>query len=94
MNKNDLVERIHGKSGISRTVIRRVLNETMEAIMQAMEDGENITLSGFGSFKTLDKSIRNRKCSEAEELILRQPKKAVCFKAGLAMKARLERKEK
>lgn len=89
MNKTDLVERIHGKSGISRTMIRRVLNETMEEIVEALVSGDRVTLTDFGSFRVQEKGRRSGEKQGIGEWDDQTRKRVVCFRCGKAVKERI-----
>lgn len=56
MNKNDLIETIADTAQISKAAAERGLNGMLTMMSMAMEDGERVTLAGFGSFTVVDRA--------------------------------------
>lgn len=51
MKKTDIVRRISDK-GFSKTDVSIILETFMDVVKDAIETGEEVTLRGFGTFKT------------------------------------------
>jgi nucleoid DNA-binding protein len=60
MTKADLVEAVVQKTGLTRTDVAVVVDKLLEAIKEALENGKNIEIRGFGTFK-----IKQRKARKA-----------------------------
>lgn len=60
MTKADLVEKVAEKTGLTRTDVAVVVDGFLEAIKSSMEQGHNIEIRGFGTFK-----IKQRKARKA-----------------------------
>lgn len=60
MTKADLVEKVAEKTGLTRTDVAVVVDGFLEAIKTSMEQGQNIEIRGFGTFK-----IKQRKARKA-----------------------------
>jgi nucleoid DNA-binding protein len=60
MTKADLVEKVAEKTGLTRTDVAVVVDGFLEAIKISMEQGQNIEIRGFGTFK-----IKQRKARKA-----------------------------
>lgn len=58
VTKPQLIERMMEISGESKIVTELSLNAFIEAVEQALVDGEKVTLVGFGVFQPHDKSAR------------------------------------
>lgn len=50
MTKTDLILEIADRAGLTRADAARALTATLEAMGQALVDGDKVTLPGFGSF--------------------------------------------
>ncbi|MGB2696850.1 MAG: HU family DNA-binding protein [Candidatus Zixiibacteriota bacterium] len=60
MTKADLVEKVAEKTGLTRTDVAVVVDGFLDAIKASMEQGNNIEIRGFGTFK-----IKQRKARKA-----------------------------
>ena len=62
MTKADLVADISEKTGIEKIAVQATIESFMKSIIDAMENGENVYLRGFGTFvvkKRAEKTGRN-----------------------------------
>lgn len=87
MIKQDIVEEVAHRTGLSKTNAEIAVEAVFETMKRVMERGERIELRGFGVF-----NIRPRKTGigrnprTGEEVIL-LPGKAVRFKPGKALQS-------
>ena len=58
MNTADLVERVAVERGVAKEHVRKILDSAFAAIMAAVENGEDVSLSGFGRFKLSSRDPR------------------------------------
>ena len=56
--RNDLVERIHSKVGISMTDSSKIIEDLFDEILTSLEVGDDVKLSSFGTFSLKDKNPR------------------------------------
>jgi DNA-binding protein HU-beta len=64
MTKADLVTDISDKTGVEKIAVQATIETFMQSVIEAMENGENVYLRGFGSFivkKRAEKTARNIK---------------------------------
>ena len=62
MTKADLVTDISDKTGVEKIAVQATIESFMQSVIDAMENGENVYLRGFGSFivkKRAEKTGRN-----------------------------------
>ena len=52
MNYRDMVRRVAGTLGRTQVEVDAILRESFEQIRQALENGEEISIKGFGVFET------------------------------------------
>ncbi|HAN46466.1 MAG TPA: DNA-binding protein [Cyanobacteria bacterium UBA8156] len=58
MNKGELVEAIADRASVSRKEAEVVLNAALETIVDAVSEGNKVTLVGFGSFESRVRQAR------------------------------------
>lgn len=58
MNKADLAKVVAIKAGISNAAAGRIVNQTLETILEAVAANEQIRLKGFGTFLIVHKRAR------------------------------------
>ena len=51
MNKTDLISVVATETEQKRAIVEEVVNATLEAITQALKNGEKVQLIGFGNFE-------------------------------------------
>ncbi|WP_375495603.1 HU family DNA-binding protein [uncultured Nostoc sp.] len=71
MNKGELVDAIANKTGVTKKQSDAVLTAALEAIIEAVANGDKVTLVGFGSFNPRDRAARegrNPKTNEKMEI--------------------------
>lgn len=87
MIKQDIVEEVVHRTGLSKTNAEIAVEAVFETMKRAMERGERIELRGFGVFNIRPrKSGIGRNPRTGEEVIL-LPGKAVRFKPGKALQS-------
>lgn len=86
MNKNDLICAVADSSGLPKGDAVRAVEAVFECISQALRQGEEVRLVGFGSFSVAKRKAstgRNPRTGEAMQIkASSQPK----FKAGKSLK--------
>ena len=86
MTKNDLVEFIATKVGLSKAEAGRALEATIEGITTGLQKEGKVALVGFGSFNAKKRAARDGINPLTKEPI-RIPEKVVAsFKAGSKLK--------
>lgn len=58
MNKGELVDAVAEKATVTKKQADAVLSAALEAIMEAVSDGDKVTLVGFGSFESRERKAR------------------------------------
>ena len=89
MNKSELVDSIAEKSGLNKTQATDALNAMMESIGEALEEGETVSLVGFGTFSVKDRKARTGRNPKTGEPLEIPASKVPGFKAGKGLKDRL-----
>ena len=89
MKKVELVDAIAKKSGLTKADATRALDVTFEVIAEALENGDRVPLVGFGTFGVSNRDARTARNPRTGETIKIAARKAVTFKAGTALKNRV-----
>ena len=58
MNKKDLVTRVASKTGRPRKDVEQIVDAVLEAVRDALSEGEEVRLTGFGTFSTQKRAAR------------------------------------
>ena len=86
MNKTELIAAVAEKAELSKKDAEAAITATVEAITQALTQGEKVQLVGFGSFEVKTRAARvGRNPKTGEEIPIAEAKLPV-FKAGKALK--------
>ena len=86
MNKTELIAAIAAKSNLTKKDSELALTAALEAITEALVDGDKVQLIGFGSFETKKREAREARNPRTGETIKVAASKAPVFKAGKALK--------
>jgi len=86
MNKSELIAEVADKSGISKKETEITLNATLEAIADALRQGEKIQLVGFGVFEVKNRAARTGRNPKTKEPINIPASRTPQFKAGKTLK--------
>lgn len=82
MNKSDLINEVANNTGLTKAKASEALEAVIKAIESTLANGQEVSLLGFGSFKTTQKAERTGRNPKTGEEIKIAAKKAVKFKPG------------
>jgi DNA-binding protein HU-beta len=91
MNKNELIEGISAKTGLSKADAGKGLAALTEIISEELQKGEAVSLIGFGTFEVRERSERTGRNPQTGKEMKIEASKAPAFKAGAALKAAVNR---
>lgn len=86
VNKKDLVSHIADIADLSQQEATAALNATVESITNALKNGEEVTLIGFGTFKVNPRAAREGRNLKTGDTIQIAASNMPAFKAGKALK--------
>ncbi|WP_347356264.1 HU family DNA-binding protein [Bdellovibrio sp.] len=69
MNKAQLVELVAEKTKTTKTQSEQILDATLEAIQEALKDGEEVKLVGFGTFTRTSRKARQGRNPKTGETV-------------------------
>lgn len=90
LTKADLAASLFEEVGLNKREAKEFVDGWFESIRQALEDGENVKLSGFGNFQLRDKNERPGRNPKTGEEIPISARRVVTFKPGQKLRARVE----
>lgn len=86
MSKTDLVSAVADKTGTSKKDAEKAVSATLEAITQALSNGDKVQLIGFGTFEVKERAERVGRNPQTKQEIIIPASKLPSFKAGKALK--------
>ena len=86
MNKTDLVAVMADKADITKKDAEKALNAFLDAVMNAVKDGDKVQLIGFGTFESRKREAREGKNPQTGEKIKIAACNSPAFKAGKGFK--------
>ncbi|HHH13073.1 MAG TPA: HU family DNA-binding protein [Thiolapillus brandeum] len=86
MNKKELAEAMADAADISQAAAARALDGMIAAVTKALQDGESVSIVGFGTFLVRDRAARTGRNPKTGETIQIAASKSPAFKAGKALK--------
>ena len=86
MNKSDIGDRLDGRLGLNKAVARDAVDGVFEAIGEALANGEEVRLAGFGTFAARSRAARTGRNPQTGEVLSIPASKTPSFKAGKALR--------
>ena len=89
LTKADIAEHLFVKLGINKKDAKDLVESFFEEIRAALENGEQIKLSGFGNFDLRDKKERPGRNPKTGDQVTVPKKRMPFFKVGKELRDRL-----
>lgn len=90
LTKVEMIENLIEKCGLDKREARQLIELFFEEIRLALEQGEEVKLSGFGNFSVRDKKARPGRNPKTGEDVAVTARRVVAFKAGQKLRDRVE----
>ncbi|MBF0281636.1 MAG: HU family DNA-binding protein [Zetaproteobacteria bacterium] len=90
MNKADLVNHVAASADLSKVAATSAVDAVLSGIADALKNGDNVSLVGFGTFSVADRAARTARNPRTGETIEVAASKAPKFKAGKVLKDSLK----
>lgn len=91
MRKQDLVRAVAESTGQSESASSKAVNAVFDAVESWLADGEEVTISGFGSFKVVERSSRQGRNPQTGEPMTIAARRSPVFRPGTQLKRSVER---
>ncbi|WP_338445546.1 integration host factor subunit alpha [Pelagerythrobacter marensis] len=89
LTRADLAETINRKMGLSRAESLDLVEAILAHMCEAMSNGENVKISGFGSFVLRDKKERIGRNPKTGVEVPITPRRVITFRASQLLKDRI-----
>jgi DNA-binding protein HU-beta len=89
MNKGELVDAVAEKATVTKKQADAVLSAALEAIMEAVSEGDKVTLVGFGSFESRERKAREGRNPKTGDKMEIPATRVPAFSAGKLFKDRV-----
>ncbi len=90
MTKKEIVTKIADRTDIKQVDVKKVVQLTLDIIVDSLSKSETVELRNFGIFKVKSRKARLGRNPKTGESVQIPEKKAVTFKAGLMMKEKVK----
>ena len=94
MNKSELINALAEKTQFSKKDAEKVLNAFVDSVSGALTNGDKVQLIGFGTFDVKKRPTRTARNPRTGDEIKIAASKAPVFKAGKALKDKVNTKKK
>lgn len=92
MNKTELIDAIADGAEVTKVLAGKVLEVITQTITDALKQGDQVVLPGFGSFSTSVRSARQGRNPQTGEIINIKEARVAKFKAGKVLKESVQDK--
>ncbi len=89
LTRADLAEAVHSEIGLSRGESARMVEKVLEHMCEALSTGQNVKISGFGSFVLRDKGERVGRNPKTGIEVPIAPRRVLTFRASQMMRDRI-----
>ncbi|MDP2928463.1 MAG: HU family DNA-binding protein [Candidatus Omnitrophota bacterium] len=89
MTKKDLVVKIAEETELKQIDVKKIVQRTLDHIIEALTGGETVELRNFGIFKVKSRRSRVGRNPKTGVTVPIPEKRVVSFKSGMVMKNRV-----
>ena len=86
MNKTEMAERLAARTGVSKNAARDAVGGVFAIVGEALADGEEVRLTGFGTFGTRSRPARTGRNPRTGEAVSIPASTSPTFKEGKRLK--------
>ncbi len=86
MNKTELTEAVAFSADLSKATASRAVEAVIEVITDALKDGGQVSIAGFGTFLIRHRGARDGRNPRTGEIIQIKESNVPSFKAGKALR--------
>ena len=91
LTRADLSERLHAEIGLSRAESAKLVEQVLAHMCGALSQGDNVKISGFGSFVLRDKGERVGRNPKTGVEVAIAPRRVLTFRASQTTRDRIAR---
>ncbi len=90
MNKGELITRISRSRSMPRAAAKRALETVIATMVAAMKNGDKVLISGFGSFRVIDKAAQKGRNPQTGQSLVIPERRVVRFKPAKKLFSRVQ----
>ena len=90
MTKKDIVTKVSNDTNVAQVDVKKVVQKTLDVVVESLEKGETVELRNFGVFKVKNRRGRIGRNPRTGEEVQVPEKKVVVFKPGLILKSKVK----
>ena len=90
MTKKDIVIKVSNETNLTQIDVKKIVQRTLDVIVESLERGETVELRNFGVFKVKHRRGRLGRNPRTGEEVSVPEKKVVVFKPGLILKQKVK----
>lgn len=91
MNKTEFVDAVAKNAGVTKVDANKVVASFIEVITKSLKKGENVQITGFGTWDVIKRAPRKGRNPATGKEIKIAASKAPRFKAGAVLKAAVKK---
>lgn len=91
MNKKELLEKMKERNRLSKSENQLAVDTFITIIYEALQNGEKVSLKGFGQFLTKERKSRSIRIPSSEKQVRVPAKEVPVFEPGEEFKSKVER---
>lgn len=93
ITKKELIERIADATGTKRVLVKRVIQQFLDEIVEELGNGNRLEFRDFGVFESKHRAARVAQNPKTLERVMVPEKRTVKFKIGRIMREKLDEQE-
>ncbi len=93
MQKTELIAQVAKETGLSQTETAKIINATIEAIVETLKAGDKVTLTGFGTFEVRKTAARTGTNPRTKQKIQIPAGQRATFSAGTQLREAVSSKK-
>jgi DNA-binding protein HU-beta len=86
MRKQDLIRAVAKQTSRPESQVGPIVNAVFDTIERALADGDEVAISGFGSFRVVERPARTGRNPQTRQQITIGPRRTPAFRAGASLK--------
>ena len=86
MTKANIIDAVATKTGVTKKAAEAAVNAALEAVTEALVNGDKVSIVGFGTFEVRDRKEKTVINPQTKKKMTAPASKAPAFKAGKALK--------
>ena len=90
LTKRDLAIAVSKQTGITQVDVKRVIQHTLDYLVESLKESKTIELRNFGVFKVRQRAPRRGRNPKTGQEVPVPPKRVVVFKPGRLMRLHIK----